>query len=350
MAQESAIDAPTVDASAATPALDPKEVAEGVLQLVRLAAAHARFGVTFVDSETFAEHPMDEKSLDVLAAVTRLLLKERERQDKKVRDALISRVHGIVSEEFAAVRRGEDADGENDVTIETRLASELGFTLTREQLGVFATNPEDIRESTGASAAAADAVGQALGLATGRSVFKSKQLTKSEKAPLPGQRHGWLPLSAVREYMTKVFAVAEAQRIDAKSLPLAVLRTGEHAEALIGRIERAFRANARRGLDGALAHAREFIRALLWDEDPSDGEALTPLRLDRWRAIRERAAHRGATLRQLDAAASVSADGAARTLMFDDYVNALAEFVVTTLRTSFDVADDSPAVEASRAD
>ena len=335
MAQNMTTENPTKSAEAAAPSLSSERVVEAVLHFARLGASHTQFGVTFTDG--FVADEADEESRKALADATRILLKDRDRMRAKMADALTARVHTIVADTFRAAQRSPEVEQEVEDLIERRLREQLGFTLSADQKRHLTIDCQYIKKHKGPSNAAADAIGKGFGLETGRSVFDAVE-DANERSPVPGPLNRFVPLRDVRVFLDRVLAFAEATRRSAPTLPLDALRSNEHAEALMDRVERCFREETRSSLDGAKGELTDTFRALM------RGEALgkpLPAELEAfWAPVRARFIDLRARVAELDAQIAALAPGVLGPSvgLIDLIADLMADAWTATIKQSLDVA------------
>lgn len=269
----------------------PEHVADAFLHLARLAAAHANYGVTFieVENETPVEHPVDEESLRVLAKVTVLLRRDRERGGKRISDVLLARVHAIMEEEFARVRRERfDPEAERLVEdrIEARLRDELGVSLSAQQKNGLGVDEEYIRGDKGPSNAAAEILGRMLGLRTGRTVYTSRDAA-TKAPPVPAPLNRWVSLRKVGGYMRSVLDHVATVRKCSAMLPFEALRGTAHLEPLMERVEDAFKKRHSDDLERHYNGMIGFFLALLRGENPLPGHPATKQEEEQWARLRD---------------------------------------------------------------
>jgi hypothetical protein len=240
----------------------PEHVAEAFLHFARLAAAHNNDCVSFVNvvGDQLIEREVDESSLRTLETVTHLLSEDRKRVGKRMADVLLARVRNIAKEEYVVVNETPfDAENEQQVEdrIERRLRDELGLTLSHHQKNCLAADDSYIKEHKGPANAAADALGRALGLETGRSVYEGSRSAR-EGPPVPGPMNRWVSLRKVRDYAAKVLDWADAVRRGTPTLSLTALRELGQVEPIIDRVEKLFREKVSRELDDESGRSVSF--------------------------------------------------------------------------------------------
>jgi hypothetical protein len=273
-----------------------EEVLEAFLHFARLAASHLGAGVTFGD-KTWTAFDADEQSVEALAKVAQVLRKDCDRVRAKMEGVMISRVHEIVTLAFKDAQTDPTVEENVEDLIEGRLLETLGIELTKHQKNQFAVNRDSIRKGGGPSDAAAKAIGRALGVGTGRSIYSAKAHA-SNGPPIPGSLNRWVPLRDVRHFVEEMFEWVEAKRRAIPRLRLDLLRYPDHGEAVIARVEQDFREKLRSDLDGVSPTVlAPFFGALLRGENPGAHIRLDPEKERAWMPLRAQLAAFGAALK-----------------------------------------------------
>jgi hypothetical protein len=208
----------------------------------------------------------DEESLAALEAVTRILLKERQRMRAKMAAAQTTRVHAIVTKEFKSLQRMPDASEDVEDAIEEKLHG-IGFSLDTSQKRQFAVDRQYISENSGPSEAAAKALAPVIGRKAWKTIYNAKRNARAQP-PVPGPLNRLIPIDAVRRYADAVFAHVQEQRRQTSRLPLDALTSDEHIEELTALAEDSFKDQARQDLNGALEGLAPIFLSFLRGDDP----------------------------------------------------------------------------------
>jgi hypothetical protein len=270
-----------------SPLPSPGLVAKAVLHLARLATSREGRGIICASiDDSIESYEPDTESIDTLIEVTEILLKDRARIRRRMADRLMQQVHQIVTTAFKDVQVDGGAKEDVEDVVEARLRTELGFSLTEAQQKQFAVNDAVIRERKGPSNAAAEALGKALGLETGRSIFESKKHAGTSAA-VPGPSNRWVSLQEVQRFFEDVVLAAELERSRAPILPLDALRSEGQDEPLMSRLERSAQSEHRRALtilgDTGLA---PYFLALLRGDRRASQQKLRPELQREWEPLR----------------------------------------------------------------
>ena len=252
--------------------LSAEDVGRALLHFARLAASHARWGVTFMRENSTVPYPTDDRSMKVLATVTRALLEDSEREGKKAADNLISQLHCILT----ALLKEDEGDPEFADRVENRIRTlaldHLGIELSQPQVERLAMSREEIRArhrgspSDAAAGAIVDAINEVSDASSlGRRIYDVNARAE-QRPPVPGPLDRLVPLRDVRLYVNRVFEWA-ATAFNVPTLKLEQLRSPTRPEVLQAHAERLFKNHARRDLENARATAATLFAALLADTD-----------------------------------------------------------------------------------
>ena len=266
------------------------DVADALLHLARLAASHAGWGVTFIGANDAGPepYPHDEKGLDTLTRVTKLLLQDRERMCRRAADVLVDALHAAVTTVYSEVRTSDEAEEHVEDLIEER-AKEVGFALGRPQLKRFDVDRSYIKEHKGPAQAAAGAIvdamdGQRKETSQGRSVFDAKA-RRAKQPPVAGPLNRYVPLRTIAHFLAHVLVEADAETARDILLPLEALRAGA-TEAILYRVETSFRQRMRDDLERGYETMTEFFLALLHGENRAADQYMTPEMEQQWAEVR----------------------------------------------------------------
>jgi hypothetical protein len=270
---------------------------DALVHLARLAASQHGGGVTFSDPELKAIGEPDEMSNAALAKAVQILLADRERLRARMVDALITRAHRTVEEVFRAAQSDPNVAEQTEDLIEEELKARLGLGLTEAQKRKFAVDCKYIKVKGGPSDAAAEALGAALGLETGRSIHDDRRSAR-KRPSVPAPFNRWVPLRHVRRFANEAFDAAEERRRATPMVPLDALRAHDHAEALMDRVERGFKSSVHASFAAERSGLIALVRAALRGVDPV--LPLSSAAQDRWQPLRAGLAAHGKLLMAAD--------------------------------------------------
>lgn len=319
------------------PTFSPEQVTEAFVHHARLAAAHANWGTTFATADTLVSIPPDKQSMAALAQVTRILMKDRDRVEKKMADALVARIHTTVTAIFKDAQSDPEIEQRTEELVEERLRDGLGLSLTPDQRKQFAIDCKYIQTHGGPSDAAEDAIGAAFGLSTGSSIHYARK--GARKRPLiPGPLNRWVPLRDVRQFMAKVLASVEEQRRATPILPLDALRSKAHAEGLMARVEGYFKEDFRGGIDAARAELVAACLSALRGEEPVFDQKLAPAAERAWLPLRAKLAELGALMTtQGSLATKQAAPDAPDTETLREFAEKTVDVLIAHLKEALDL-------------